>query len=85
MTAQDVSNLMDKLYEEKKFRKALFIAETCQAFTMFDKITTPNVMALGTSLIDESAYSHHCKSKFRKRTGFQDSRHTFVIVDDVLV
>lgn len=59
LTAQDVANLMDKLFEEKKFRKALLIAETCQAFTMFDKITTPNVMALGTSLIDESAYSHH--------------------------
>lgn len=52
---------MDKLYAEKKFAKALFIADTCQAFTLFDKVTTPNVMALGTSLIDESAYAHHSK------------------------
>ena len=59
--AQDIANLMDKLYEGKKFAKALFIADTCQAFTLFDKVTTPNVMALGTSLIDESAYAHHSK------------------------
>jgi len=59
LMAQDIANLMDKLYEEKKFGKALFIADTCQAFTLFDKVSTPNVMALGTSLIDESAYAHH--------------------------
>lgn len=64
LMAQDISNLMNKLYEEKRFGKALFIADTCQAFTLFDKVTTPNVMALGTSLIDESAYAHHSKLFF---------------------
>ena len=61
LMAKDIANLMDKMYEEGKFGKALFIADTCQAFTLFDKVTTPNVMALGTSLIDESAYAHHSK------------------------
>jgi len=59
LMAQDIANLMDRLYEEKKFGTALFIADTCQAFTLFDKITTPNVLALGTSLIGENAYAHH--------------------------
>jgi len=59
--AHDIANLMDRLYEEKKFGTALFIADTCQAFTLFDHVTTPNVMSIGTSLIDESAYAHHCK------------------------
>merc|ERR1719162_1872145 len=59
LMAQDIANLMDKLHESKKFGTALFIADTCQAFTLFDKVTTPNVMALGTSLTDESAYAHH--------------------------
>ena len=57
--AQDIANLMDRMFEEKKFGSALFIAETCQAFTLFDKLTTPNVMAFGTSLTGESAYAHH--------------------------
>jgi len=59
--AQDIANLMDKMHEDKLFGRALFIADTCQAFTLFDKVTTPNVLSLGTSLIGESAYAHHCK------------------------
>lgn len=59
LMAQDIANLMDRMFEEKKFGSALFIAETCQAFTLFDKLTTPNVMAFGTSLTGESAYAHH--------------------------
>lgn len=59
LTAQDIANLMEELSKRKKFKKALFIADTCQAFTLFDKVTTPNVYALGTSLRDENAYAHH--------------------------
>jgi glycosylphosphatidylinositol transamidase (GPIT) subunit GPI8 len=61
LTAQDIADLMEKLYQEGKYGQALFIADTCQAFTLFDKITTPNVLALGTSLKGENAYAHHCK------------------------
>lgn len=59
LTAQDIANLMERLYRERKFKQALFLADTCQAFTLFDKITTPNVLALGTSLRGENAYAHH--------------------------
>lgn len=59
LTAQDIANLMEELARRQKFRKAVFIADTCQAFTLFDKITTPNVYALGTSLRNENAYAHH--------------------------
>jgi glycosylphosphatidylinositol transamidase (GPIT) subunit GPI8 len=37
----------------------LFIADTCQAFTLFDHVETKNVLALGTSLKGENAYAHH--------------------------
>jgi len=59
LTAQDIANLMEELARRKKFKKALFIADTCQAFTLFNKVTTPNVYALGTSLRNENAYAHH--------------------------
>lgn len=59
LTAQDIANLMERLYKGGKFKQALFLADTCQAFTLFDKITTPNVLALGTSLRGENAYAHH--------------------------
>lgn len=59
LTSQDIANLMDELSRRKKFKKLLLIADTCQAFTLFDKVTTPNVYALGTSLRKENAYAHH--------------------------
>ena len=59
LTSQDIASVMDLLYEHKKFNQALFIADTCQAFTLFDKITTPNVLTLGTSLREQNAYAHH--------------------------
>ena len=59
LTSQDISNLLDELARRRKFKKILFIADTCQAFTLFDKVRTPNVYALGTSLRNENAYAHH--------------------------
>jgi hypothetical protein len=35
------------------------VADTCQAFTLGDHITAPNVMVIGSSLKGESSYAHH--------------------------
>ncbi|KAG7357854.1 peptidase C13 family protein [Nitzschia inconspicua] len=59
LTAQDIANLVDRMHQHGKYGKLLFIADTCQAFTLFDKVTAPNVLALGTSLKGENAYAHH--------------------------
>ncbi|KAG7341056.1 peptidase C13 family protein [Nitzschia inconspicua] len=59
LTAQDIANLVDRMHQHGRYGKLLFIADTCQAFTLFDKVTAPNVLALGTSLKGENAYAHH--------------------------
>ena len=33
--------------------------DTCQANTMYEKIHSPNILAVGSSEIEESSYSHH--------------------------
>jgi len=33
--------------------------DTCQANTMYTKMYTPNIIATGSSEVDESSYSHH--------------------------
>jgi GPI-anchor transamidase subunit K len=48
------------MHQEGRYDELLFLADTCQAFTLFDKVTAPNVLALGTSLKDQNAYAHHC-------------------------
>ena len=60
MTAQDLSNVLQKMYNAKKYKQIVFVADTCQAFTLFDKVNAPNVLTLGTSLKNENAYAHHC-------------------------
>src|SRR5438477_6427753 len=37
----------------------LFMIDTCQANTMYSKFYSPNIIATGSSAIDESSYSHH--------------------------
>jgi GPI-anchor transamidase subunit K len=37
----------------------LFMIDTCQANTMYTKMYTPNIIATGSSALDESSYSHH--------------------------
>ena len=37
----------------------LFMIDTCQANTMYSRFYSPNIIATGSSEIDESSYSHH--------------------------
>ena len=36
--------------------------DTCQANTMYSKFYSPNILATGSSEIDQSSYSHHADS-----------------------
>lgn len=40
----------------------LFMIDTCQANTMYSKLYSPNILATGSSEIDQSSYSHHADS-----------------------
>jgi GPI-anchor transamidase subunit K len=59
ITADDFANLMTAMYHRKRYGKLLFLTDTCQAFTLADKTTSPNVYTVASSLREESAYAHH--------------------------
>lgn len=40
----------------------LFMIDTCQANTMYSKFYSPNILATGSSELDQSSYSHHADS-----------------------
>jgi glycosylphosphatidylinositol transamidase (GPIT) subunit GPI8 len=42
-----------------RYHEILFMIDTCQANTMYSKFYSPNIIATGSSEIDESSYSHH--------------------------
>ena len=53
--ASDIAHAL----EQMEYEHVLFLADTCQAFTLGDKITAPNVTFVGSSLRGESSYAHH--------------------------
>jgi glycosylphosphatidylinositol transamidase (GPIT) subunit GPI8 len=47
------------MHRRKRYKEVLLVADTCQASTLGDHITAPNVMVIGSSLRGESSYAHH--------------------------
>ena len=57
--AQDIADAISQMYEKKRYHELFFVIDTCQAATMYSKISSPNVLAAASSLKGESSYSHH--------------------------
>ena len=54
----DIGDAMHQMATQQRFRQMLFIAETCQASTLFEQIRSENVLAIASSGRGESSYSH---------------------------
>ncbi|EMG45566.1 hypothetical protein G210_4250 [Candida maltosa Xu316] len=59
ITAHDLGDAFSIMHEQKRYNEIFFMIDTCQANTMYEKITAPNILAVGSSELDESSYSHH--------------------------
>ena len=46
----DIAAVFLHMYELNRYYEILFITDTCQAFTMADEISVPNVFSVGSSL-----------------------------------
>ena len=55
----DLAHAFAQMWAKKRYRELLFMIDTCQANTMFERFYSPNIIATGSSGIDESSYSHH--------------------------
>lgn len=62
--AEQLANTIAQMNAESLYREILFIADTCQAFTLGQKLgyVTPNVTFIGSSLKGQSSYAHHSDS-----------------------
>jgi GPI-anchor transamidase subunit K len=61
ITSSQLADALEFLHVSGRYREILFIADTCQAFTMGDAIVErklPNVSVIGSSLRGESSYAH---------------------------
>lgn len=55
----DLADAFEQMWEKKRYHELLFMIDTCQANTMYGAFYTPNIIATGSSAIDQSSYSHH--------------------------
>ncbi|KAH7135913.1 peptidase C13 family-domain-containing protein [Dendryphion nanum] len=62
ISAFDLADAFEQMWEKKRYHEILFMIDTCQANTMYSKFYSPNILATGSSEIDQSSYSHHADS-----------------------
>ena len=55
----DLANAFEQMWEKRRYREMLFMIDTCQANTMYSRFYSPNIIATGSSEVDQSSYSHH--------------------------
>lgn len=59
IASEDIADAFEQMYEKKRYNEIFFMIDTCQANTMYSKFYSPNILAVGSSEIDESSFSHH--------------------------
>ena len=57
--AWDLADAFGQMWEKKRYHELLFMIDTCQANTMYTHFYSPNIVATGSSALDQSSYSHH--------------------------
>ncbi|GAD98752.1 hypothetical protein PVAR5_7453 [Paecilomyces variotii No. 5] len=57
--AWDLADAFGQMWEKKRYHELLFMIDTCQANTMYTHLYSPNIIATGSSALDQSSYSHH--------------------------
>jgi phosphatidylinositol glycan class K len=59
ISSKDIADAFHQMHIKKRYNEILFIADTCQAESLYKSFYSPNVVAIGSSRIGESSYSHH--------------------------
>lgn len=59
ISAFDLADAVAGMHAAGRYRQLLFMADTCQANTLYSRFYSPGVLATGSSGKGENSYSHH--------------------------
>ncbi|KAG8041478.1 hypothetical protein G9C98_002771 [Cotesia typhae] len=68
ITSQDLADALEQMWQKRRYHEILFIVDTCQASSMYEKIYSPNILAIASSKVGEDSLSlkvcpkHYCLS-----------------------
>lgn len=55
----DLADAFSQMKERNRYREILFIIDTCQANTMYERFRSPDIFAIASSMRGESSYSYN--------------------------
>lgn len=59
LTALEIANSFEQMYQKKRYNEILFIIDSCQAESMSNLLYSPNIIGIGSSKIGQDSLSHH--------------------------
>jgi hypothetical protein len=57
LSAHDLADALAHMRQRGRYRELLLMVDTCQAATLFDHITAPGVVAIGSARRGENSYA----------------------------
>jgi hypothetical protein len=57
ISAFDLADAFQQMWTKKRYNELFFMADTCQANTLYSRMYSPNIIATGCSEKDENSYS----------------------------
>ncbi|KAJ7060858.1 peptidase C13 family-domain-containing protein [Mycena amicta] len=58
ISAFDIADAFEQMWQKKRYNEIFFMIDTCQANTMYSKFYSPNILATGSSKLDQSSFSY---------------------------
>ncbi|XP_077986599.1 GPI-anchor transamidase-like [Glandiceps talaboti] len=55
----ELADAFEQMWQKRRYHEILYIIDTCQAVSMYQKFYSPNIVAAGSSQVGEDSLSHH--------------------------
>lgn len=57
ITSQELGDALEQMWQKRRYHEILFVVDTCQASSMYEKFYSPNILAVASSLVGEDSLS----------------------------
>lgn len=55
----ELADAFEQMWQKRRYHEILFVVDTCQAASLYQKFYSPNILAVASSLVGEDSLSHH--------------------------
>lgn len=59
ITSVELADAFEQMWQKRRYNEVFLIVDTCQAYSMAQKLYSPNILAVGSSLVGQDSLSHH--------------------------